>query len=189
MSTQITISSSGGGGKTATTAFVLPTSGYYMHPMLKVGASLTNTALTNNRLTLSPAIFANPFEMESFAINVSTAVADSLVRICIYDDLNGVPRNLLYQSVDLDCSTTGIKEVVTSYNFLVGVTYWIGVHAKANPSVGHVPITSTYAFSGQINQGLNQWNQNIVFGTSSPNIFNPTFANVGSVPNVSIKIA
>lgn len=189
MSTQITISSSGGGGKTATTAFVLPTSGYYMHPLLRTGGSLSNFALTNNRLILAPAIFANPFEMESFAINVSTAVADSLVRICIYDDLNGVPGNRLYQSVDLDCSTTGIKEVVTSYNFLVGVTYWIGVHAKANPTIGHVSLSSTYAFSGQINQGLNQWNQNIVFGTSSPNIFTPSFANTGNVPNVSIKIA
>jgi hypothetical protein len=175
----------------ATQALVVPPSGYYMLPMNNPGGGTTNTALTANRVTLFPIIFANTFTMAAFAITVAatTPIAGSRARICIYDNRNGAPRNLLYQSTDLDCSTSGVKEVITNYNFLVGVVYWMGVHSNAASNISHIPFTSCVQWGGSSTQPYTLWYQNVTYGTSAPNLFVATGPNASSIPNVVIKIA
>jgi len=90
------------------------------------------TTATGSGLTVrvAPYIPAQSFTTSSLFINVSTATAGSLCTIVIYSDVNGVPTNLLYESADLDCSTIGLKIATTSFNFVAGTIYWLGLKSN-----------------------------------------------------------
>lgn len=94
-------------------------------------ANIAQTALS---IRLSPYLPAQSLTTSNLFINVSSAAAGSLCTIVIYSDANGVPTNLLYESADLDCSTTGSKTAITSFNFVAGTLYWLGLKTNATTS-------------------------------------------------------
>ena len=97
----------------------------------------TNTANTNQTglsIRLSPYIPAQSITTSNLFINVTTATAGSLCTIVIYSDLNGVPTNRLYESADLDCSTLGLKTATTSFSFVAGTRYWLGLKTNGTSS-------------------------------------------------------
>jgi hypothetical protein len=79
-----------------------------------------------------PYIPNTTFTCVEFAINVLTAQATGLARICVYSSSNNQPTNLLYSSTDLICSTTGTKSVISSFVFTQGTIYWLGIQTNVN---------------------------------------------------------
>jgi hypothetical protein len=90
-------------------------------------ANIGNTSQTGLSIRLSPYIPAQSITTSNLYIRVTTATAGSLCTIVIYSDTDGVPTNLLYESADLDCSTTGLKTAITSFDFVAGTRYWLGL--------------------------------------------------------------
>jgi hypothetical protein len=84
-------------------------------------------------MSFIPIIPKTTFTASNFAINVVIASAGSLAKILIYSDLNGYPSSKLYESTNLDCSTTGLKTVTArSFVFDANTVYWIGtIHNQA----------------------------------------------------------
>ena len=96
-------------------------------------APLTNVTGIVNRMILMPYIPNVSFTSSSLYINVLTLLASANARILIYSDVNGVPTTKLYESANLDCSTTGIKTATTAFSFVAGTTYWLCVHSQSTP--------------------------------------------------------
>jgi hypothetical protein len=92
-----------------------------------ITASIGVAAQSGNSIRLTPYIPAQSITSSNLYINVTTATAGSLCTIVIYSDTNGVPTNLLYESADLDCSINGLKIATTSFDFVTGTRYWIGI--------------------------------------------------------------
>jgi len=126
----LTISGDGGGGVHFNTK---PISGYYFSGQLVNSGGGAGQATTSNRMTFIPIIPKTTFRASNFAINVVTASAGSLAKILIYSDLNGYPSSKLYESTNLDCSTTGLKTVTaSSFAFNANTIYWVGtIHNQA----------------------------------------------------------
>lgn len=98
-------------------------------------SSFTTTVASANRLHLMPFIPNQTLTIQNLSINVSTLFATGLAKILIYSDVSGVPTNKLYESSDLDCSTTGIKTATTSFTFNAGTTYWLGMISNNSTNV------------------------------------------------------
>lgn len=85
-----------------------------------------------NELTFNPFRPMNNFNVNEFNIEVTALAAGQNARVVIYSDLNGKPSSKLYESANIDISTTGYKTVTMSYSFTAGTLYWIGVQANGN---------------------------------------------------------
>jgi hypothetical protein len=91
--------------------------------------------LIANRLTAYPFIPAQNITTSNLYIFVNTLAVGALGRILIYSDLNGKPDQKLYESANLDCSTTGNKFATTTFNFVAGTTYWLCFHSSSTPTL------------------------------------------------------
>jgi hypothetical protein len=168
-------------------ALIKPYSGLTYSASINQSAIGSASAQTANRLIVYPFIPANTFTCSSMYINVATLSIGALCQIVIYSDLNGFPDQKLYNSTDLDCSTTGKKTATTTQTFNAGTTYWIGTHSSS--------IASLTVISGA---GLiSPYIQNVSAGTayigtatygSPPNPFGTTANTTGVVPFVGITI-
>ena len=165
----------------------LPPSGEVTSFLLN-GGSLTNLTGTGNRLYVAPYIPASTITCSSLYIHILTAVAASLAKIVIYSDNNGVPGTKIYESANLDCSTTGIKTAITSQTFTAGTTYWIGVHSSSNQSYSAAPLSSLIALSmiSSIIPATLCFTTS-PFGTAPSSFGTPVYANA-NMPFVGITI-
>lgn len=107
-------------------ANILPTfTGKLISPAFLCGQNIQLT-LTSNRLYAMAFLPSKDINYSAISCYVTLAgVAGNVGKFGIYDDSNGTPNNLLYQSADVDLSTTGIKLVSTSGTLLAGKTYWL----------------------------------------------------------------
>ena len=129
-----TIAASGGGGGSSTG---LQSAVYSSLFSFRTSNALTASSATNHSLSSAsmqyvPYIPNTTFTCVEFSINVITAQATGLARICVYSSSNNEPTNLLYSSTDLDCSTTGAKSVISSFVFTQGTIYWLGIQTNVN---------------------------------------------------------
>jgi hypothetical protein len=97
-------------------------------------ANTTHT-MTANLVHTAPFIPNQNITMFTAFINCTTASVGGLARFMVYDDLNGLPNNLLGNSINLDISTTGIKTSTLKYSFLAGVTYWLAVQTNSSTAI------------------------------------------------------
>ena len=132
------------------------------------GTTMGTIAGIANKLTVIPYIPSQTITSASLYINVTTAIASSLARILIYSNLDGKPDIKIYESANLDCSTTGVKTATTVQTFEAGQIYWIGVQ-----------VSSTQTLSGNVVAQLIPININGIIYTTSFTI-SPTF---GSAPS------
>ena len=109
-------------------------SGDYINQAINASTKVT-TSVTANRLDLAPFFPSQDFEISTFSIYCSTAVASALYRVLVYSDLNGLPNIKLVESTDLDCSTIGLKSYASTYNFQRGVKYWVGVNNSSTATI------------------------------------------------------
>jgi hypothetical protein len=118
----------GGGGIHFITQAI---SGQFYSGQVVNGGGGTAQSVSTNRMTFMPILARRSFTANNFTINVTTATAGSLQKILIYSDVNGYPNTKLYQSTDLDCSTTGLKTATAgSFVFNADTVYWVGSMAN-----------------------------------------------------------
>ena len=180
------ISASGGGGG-GVHALLKPTTGQVMSGSL-TGTSLNSIATTANRLTAQPFIPSKTFTTSNFYINVSTVGLGVNARILIYSDLNGIPTTKLYESANLDCSTTGQKTATTSFTFTAGTTYWLCTHCSGTANLTSFPPAAviTILISGTSN--IASYIYNYTFG-SAPTTLTGQGDSVTAIPAVFITAA
>ena len=130
----VTINSSGGGGgATCLQSMVFSNSVFGFRTSNAMSASFNqNHNISSAGMNYVPYIPNETFTCVEFSINVASAIATGLGRICVYSSNNNLPTNLLYSSTDLDCSTTGTKSVISSFVFTKGTTYWLAIQTNVN---------------------------------------------------------
>jgi len=149
------------------------------------GQALTNLVGVANRMYLMPYIPNVSFTCASLYINVSVLLAAANARILIYSDVNGVPTTKLYESANLDSSTTGIKTATTSFSFVAGTVYWIAVHISSTATYTAYNTTQLLSISGN---GVNIYNSYLAtqpFG-SAPTTLTGASLNTSLPPFVGI---
>lgn len=109
----------------------IPASGGYINPLMVTYQATAVTTYAVNGLRCFIFIPMKTFTIVSYSINVTTAVAASNMRVLFYDDLDGKPNAKLYESANVDTSTTGVKTVTQAYTFNAGTTYWLCVQTSA----------------------------------------------------------
>ena len=122
--------SGGASGTFGTHIVVKPKSGVYYSSNPLSGSGGTTQA-TANFYYLAPFTPLNTLVINEMRVEVNTIAAGGLATMLIFDDLNGLPKNKLLESTNLDCSTSGMKTFTTSYTFTAGTTYWLGVSVNA----------------------------------------------------------
>lgn len=162
-------------------------SGSYTTNALNFG-TVTSVGITANRLNVAPYFPNQSFTCQSLNIQVSGAIAGGLAKIVIYSDVNGVPSAKLYESADLDCSTTGVKTATLTFSFTAGTAYWIGVAGNNSLiSLNFIPAASMYAFSTSTNLALYTYAQAVITYPTLPATLS-TLTYIGNAfPFISIR--
>lgn len=123
------------------------------------GSVQTTGGFAANRLDMLPFIPARDLAINELAIEVTTGVASSLAYLAIYDDVAGVPTNLIIASPStLDCATTGFKTSAVAETWLQkGKVYWLAVFSSSTQTLralaiaGAVPVSAIAAGGGGYN--------------------------------------
>jgi hypothetical protein len=119
-----------------------------MHVKLLPGGSLYGGALTQsnvytggsnyanqtsaNQIFFFPFIPSQDFTSSTMKFNVNASSAGDEARLCIYShDGFNAPQNKLYESSNIDMSTTGYKTITETRNWTKGEVYWLAIHMKS----------------------------------------------------------
>lgn len=125
-----------------------------------------------NRMELHPIVWNEDFPSDELVINVGTAVASSLAKVIVYDsNASGQPNNLIYESGNLDCSTTGSKTEAWSYTFTKGTLYWVGVRASSTQTLRGIAVASLRSLGKGATTAttkLTTLRQTLAFATAAP---------------------
>ena len=127
-----------------------------------------------NRLDLGPFFTSQPLRIDRVAVAVSTAVASALAKIVIYNSNDdGVPDQLIYESGDLDCSTTGGKEATVDITFEANRIYWLGIRHSSTATL------RTIVQSSALNMGMSSSNSSTMLSCLRRTV---TYANAAPDP-------
>lgn len=99
----------------------------------------TNVGMNANQMYAYPFIPNKTITSVSLKINVSVLGSGVSARILIYSSNNGMPNAKVYESANLDCSTTGVKTATTAQTFTAGTTYWLCVQTNGTCSLSGIP--------------------------------------------------
>ena len=177
--------SGGGSSLSGIHSFVKPEPGRSTGALIL--PTITVTASTASRLIVYPYIPAQSITCSSLYIVITTLIAGSNTRILIYSSLNGLPDTKLYESANLDSSTTGVKTAITTQTFNAGTTYWIGVHTSANQSMSAISLAGTLNISLSGASASNAVYITPSFGSAPTTFGTPTYFS-GNVQLVGITI-
>jgi hypothetical protein len=166
--------------------------GYTNGTALSFGLGLNATlsslvSLAVNSLTLFPFIPSKSITSSSLNINVTTLGIGSFARILIYSDLNGLPNTKLYESSNLDFSTTGIKTATTTFTFTAGNTYWFALNISGSgATVSAIPVAACISiFNIASTPYTCHRNTSVVVG-SAPDTYTYSSYTNSAVPNIYI---
>ena len=141
-----------------------------------------------NRLSALSFNPAQTFTSSNLYIFVNAGIASSLAKILIYSDVNGIPTTKLYESANLDTSTTGTKTATTSFTFTAGETYWLVVWTSANPTLTAWGVTSLISVKTTGTSPVSGYGATATFGTA-PTTFPSLLLQTSTVPCVFITVA
>jgi hypothetical protein len=128
----------GGGGGAASYPKFVSDSGRYKRLVNEAGTTLTTRQGTANRIELVPYVPLVTEELDRFAVNVTTLIAASEVKIVVYaSNADGWPDALLFESAALSSATTGAKTATTTLTLTAGVQYWVGMWHSSNATLSH----------------------------------------------------
>jgi hypothetical protein len=156
-------------------------------------SSISGFALTNtlpgvaNRIVTYPFIPNRTITSSSLYLNITAAVASSNARILIYSDLNGLPNTKLYESANLDCSTTGFKTATTTFTFTAGTTYWLAIHSSSTQTFSAISNSMSIPIYYSGTAYFNQYYISATFG-SAPSTFGTGIGSQSNLPAVVITI-
>lgn len=176
---------SGGGG--GIHAQVKLSSGQIISAVV-TGTAPATTSGSANRLCAQPFIPAQTFTCSNLFINVTTLAPGTNARILIYSDLNGIPDTKLYESANLDCSTTGQKIATTSFTFTAGTTYWLCSHSSSSPSYTSLVVASLLPINTISSSNSSSYFYNYTLG-SAPTILSGQSLAAINLPAVFITVA
>lgn len=185
----------GGGGGGGGLQGVHNVNGYFPSTAFGIDASIT-AGIVSNQATIANTLYLYPFipnktiTSVSLKIQVTTLGAGVNCRILIYSDLNGFPNTKLYESANLDCSSTGIKTAVTSFTFNQGTTYWLALHSSGVTTLSHINTSSaTPLFITNVgSQSVTQYSSTITFG-SAPTTYTYSSQFTGALPRIVINLS
>lgn len=184
---------SGGGGASSGTHAPFELGSGKIYSNIPIGASnATAPFSTANLILIMPFKPAQTFTTSNIFVNVSVLGAGVNARILLYSHsaTNGLPDTKIYESANLDCSTTGVKTATTAQTFTAGTTYWLGVHASGIVTLAGVVVSSLIQIG--VESTLAQYtaiSRGITFG-SAPS----TWGTIGnpissSFPRIGLTIA
>lgn len=154
---------------------------------LTAGNASTGTP-TANRLDVYPLIPNKTLTNVSLTINVTTLGSGSLARLVVYSDLNGFPSTKLFESADIDCSTTGDKTVLSGLTFTAGTTYWLGFYSNGGATFRTITINSMMPiFSASLTTSVVAWSRINTNLGSAPSVFNYNTYSSSNQINILIK--
>lgn len=166
-------------------------SGDQVSASLQSATSGTGGNFSANRLLAYPFIPNQSFTSSNLQINVTVLGVGSLCRIAVYTDLNGNPDTSLFISSNLDCSTTGLKTVTASINFVAGTTYWMAFHSGTAAAVTQLLVAQMFPLKyANINALANYVWRSLNFSTPTPTTFGGGNSfTAGNVPAIIITKA
>lgn len=104
----------------------------YINPTQE-GKSVDN--LSQNKLMATPTEVGERVVLTSLGVEVTTAVASSVIRLGLYADDHGYPGALIIEAGTIDGSSTGGKDASISLTLEPGV-YWTALQAEGGgPSI------------------------------------------------------
>ena len=94
-------------------------------------ANLSSYVCQANQMTYFPYVPNKTFTSTTLSFNVVSATAGAKCKLLIYSH-NGIntPQNKLYESTEIDLSSTGGKTISTSFTFTAGTIYWFGIYSN-----------------------------------------------------------
>jgi hypothetical protein len=144
----------GGGG--GIHALIKPQSG--MGVSAALNTDFTTGGGANNEMIFYPFIPAQSFTSTNLSLWVTYNAVGATFRALIYSDLNGLPNTKLFESATIDGSTSGLKTITNTFNFVAGTTYWLCYHSGVS-GAGLVSIASNsiYSFAAKKASGYNSF--------------------------------
>jgi hypothetical protein len=189
---EIIAAASGGGGITFGN-YIFPTaSGVAINPTSIPINSETNATGVANRCFTFPFIPSKTITISAIRLKVNTLMIGSNARILIFDNLINVPNNKIYESSNLDCSTTGLKTATTSQTFTAGTVYWLAVHYSSNQIIAGFTPTALINIKSSTASPIGcvyAYRTDQTFGSFPSTFGTPTEVVSGAVPGVQLIIA
>jgi len=152
-------------------------------------SNVGNVGISASGLYLNPFTSNQTLNNCSLTIGVVTLGAGVLGRIIIYSNVDSFPTTKLYESTDIDCSTTGDKEVLANFTFTAGTTYWLGFYTNGTTTVRGISTTALLPLflSNTGGSPIVSWGRvGTTLGTA-PTTFNYNTYSQSSVVNIYIK--
>lgn len=186
-----TINASGGGGGGGGAGIHAPTTlktGGFYSSCLNAQARVSS-GFPVDTIILYPFIPMQTITTSGFLYTNNTAVAGGLARILVYGTLNGLPSNKLYESADINSSTTGDKTVNSSQTFIAGTTYWLAYAINnLSQNVQCFPLSSIASIGGNYTNIFTQ-NSNLRYAATlgaAPATLNQALfgLNSGNIPSI-----
>lgn len=172
-------------------------SGRYVSQNQYTGTTLTTFSPASNRIYVGPWVAQSTFAIDQVAINVTTAGAASTnAKVVIYDsDGDGRPRNLLYESGNMDTSAIAVVTASMSQTFIEGVQYWIGIRFSGTPVISADPPYTRPSLGRGATVSTSNYNllsKSLTFATAAPSTWSydatEEAANV-STPTIFMRLA
>jgi hypothetical protein len=125
---------------------------------------------------------------------VSFGSVGATFRALIYSNLNGLPNTKLFESTTIDGSTSGLKTITNTFNFVGGTTYWLCYHSGVSgAALVSINANATYSFAAKKTAGstafVNSYYLNFALGsapTTATIIQNQTYNQ--ALPNININV-
>lgn len=131
---------------------------YYPAYNYPASSASGTTAITVNNISYYPFKIERNITIDRLSISVPNLVSGSSCRLGIYDNLDGLPHNLLLDAGIFTTTTTGVKEATVNC-ILTSGWYWLGgigignapnlaMGVAANPELIKMVGNTTPVFSG-----------------------------------------
>ncbi len=117
----------------------VPPSGNYVIPTV-VSLALATIGGAAGRIDFYPFVPAKTFTIDRLALEVTTLIAASQLKIGIYSDLAGIPNALLLGTGNIDGASNGVKFEAATFTFVAGTPYWLAVHFSSTTTVRGIAV-------------------------------------------------
>lgn len=140
-----------------------------------------------NRIDLAPYYTSSTLAIDQLGVTVSTLIASAKGKVVVYGSgSNQWPDTLLYETGDLDFSSTGYKYESLTFTFQSGTQYWVGIHSSSTATLRTVAVASAANLgltSSTASSYATVLRRTLTYATSAPSPWN--FVTTDLVANVT----
>jgi hypothetical protein len=159
------------------------------------GTNGSTEAGTANRCDLAPFYTSQRLRIDQIGAAVTTGVASALAKTVIYgSNAEGWPDELLYESGNLGCATTGYKFDTLDFTFDSGRQYWLGLRTSSTATFRAINVSSAVNLGLPSNAASNYatiLRRTITFANAAPDpwVFNASELVSDNVPSIRMRAA